>query len=356
MSGRSSPEYKDNEPGSIYAPNRGGALVVPNTADTPNDDNNDNNNNNGHFHHLRAHFDDTDDTAHESSQYSYTSNSNSHSSSQLYGQEDSSSPYPQFGPVSSAAATPYVPTSIYDASGSSTPAATPFRSAKYFSATPEGALLSTGDLSVPYKGYSGVYSSNHGVGGLGGGRLTFDPEGAEEGAGPSCSSADTSFDCEMVFTAIYSNSSPQHTKAATSADSSSSSTAATTAAVGQSDPQAVDEEVFEGENKHFKSTLLDVKSLQLAPDAPWAGQKRRGFVYDRTGNDSPPAGPAAGSFSSAGSASASAPLFELGAEDAMKLGEVGVFLAWIWYCLLSFIVWSVLIHNHVGIIRRFCDA
>jgi hypothetical protein len=292
-SGRKSPEYKDNEPGSIYAPNGSDRVTAPNTG-TPY--------NKGY--QLRAHLGDTETTR----------------GSNESGEEEEGSPYPPAAEVD----TPYVPTvSIFAPSGETTPT-TPYRAAQYYGATSHGGDRSTAGMSASYShsaarstgGYADTTAMKQ--------KLQFEPDG-EEATGISCNSVDTSFDCEMVFTSIYSGSPHPNRSLAHTAVRSTLTGA-----------HAVDEEVFEEENKHFKSTLLDVKSLRLSPDALWAGQKRPAFVYDRdvespdgTGAPTTVGGAGLGISNSSGVSSYWGGLqakmgaaFELTAEDALKLGEV----------------------------------
>jgi hypothetical protein len=291
QSGRNSPEYKDNEPGSIYAPTGSGRVTVPNTG-TPY--------NKGY--QLRTHLGDTEATR----------------GSDERGTEDGS-PYPPAAGVD----TPYVPTvSIFAPSGETTPT-TPYRAAQYNGATSHGGDQSTAGMSASYS-----HSAARSTGGYAEAtamkqKLQFEPDG-EETTGLSCNSVDTSFDCEMVFTSIYSGSPHPNRSLAQSAGRSILTGA-----------HAADEEVFEGENKHFKSSLLDVKSLRLSPDALWAGQKRPAFVYDRdvespdgsgvpatSGGTSVGTGNSSGVSSYWGVQAKMGAAFELTAEDALKLGEV----------------------------------
>jgi hypothetical protein len=290
--GRNSPEYKDNEPGSIYAPAGSDRVTVPNTG-TPY--------NKGY--QLRAHLGDTEATR----------------GSDESGTEEGS-PYPPAAGVD----TPYVPTvSIFAPSGETTPT-TPYRAAQYNGATSHGGDQSTAGMSASYSHSAARSTSGYADTTAMKQKLQFEPDG-EEATGLSCNSVDTSFDCEMVFTSIYSGSPHPNRSLAHPAVCSSLAGA-----------HAVDEEVFEGENKHFKSSLLDVKSQRLSPDALWAGQKRPAFVYDRdvespdgTGALTTVGGAGLGISNSSGGSSYWGGLqakmgaaFELTAEDALKLGEV----------------------------------
>lgn len=299
-SGRSSPEYKDNEPGSIYGPAGRVTLPVPNTGTPYN-----------RGYQLHAHLSDT-------IEYGADGHRNSG--------EDSDTSY--------GTGVPYIPATIYAPSEDSTPLATPYRSnprfqGSYSTASPSAANHSTISMGAAYSHdanhstFSGYPQSElkH--------RLEFDPD-SEEHTGPTCSTADTSFDCEMVFTSIYGNS-PQKYGLNTVA------AANTIPALNRAVVQNVDEEVFVGENEHFKSTALEAKSLRISPDTAWAGQKRPAFVYD-TGSegmeDSPGALGAAVGVASEGSGGGGSYLgalkdrvaaaFELCAEDALKLGEVSM--------------------------------
>jgi hypothetical protein len=299
-SGRNSPEYKDNEPGSIYAPAGSDRVTVPNTG-TPYDKG----------YQLRAHLGDTEATR----------------GSDESG-EEVGSPYPPAAGVD----TPYVPTvSIFAPSGETTPT-TPYRAAQYYGATSHGGDQSTAGMTASYSHSAARSTSGYADTAAMKQKLQFEPDG-EEATGISCNSVDTSFDCEMVFTSIYSGS-PHPNRSLAHATGRSILTGA----------HAVDEEAFEGENKHFKSTLLDVKSLRLSPDALWAGQKRPAFVYDRdvespdgSGVPATSGGTSVGTGNSSGVSSYWGGLqakmgaaFELTAEDALKLGEVRHTFVLVW--------------------------
>jgi hypothetical protein len=284
LSGRSSPEYKDNEPGSIYAPTAGVPLSVHENGTPYN-----------RGYQLHAHFADTHGTT---------------DSAGGAGSEPGSA----YSDSSSAANTPFAPfagitASIYANSENNTPAGTPYRKPQYFG--------STSDSATPGYGYSSNVSSATKY------RLEFDPEG-EECVGPPFNSADTSFDCEMVFTSIYSNS-PQTLKAIEDGAQKSAPDAAVVA----------DIDVFEGENEHFKSNHLEAKGGKLAPDASWAGEKRKGYLYgneddtgdgDESGRSTParPGSRAGGGVSGMLGGGSWSAAFELSADDALKLGEVSL--------------------------------
>jgi hypothetical protein len=294
LSGRSSPEYKDNEPGSIYAPTASMPPLHVHENGTPY--------NKGY--QLHAHFADTHGSAAGSSVGTHSEPGSAYS--------DVS------GGSSSVANTPYAPfagvtASIYANSENNTPAGTPYRKPQYFGGTDSSA--------TPGYGYSSNLSSATKY------RMELDPEG-EECVGPPFNSADTSFDCEMVFTSIYAQS-PQTLKAMESGEQGS-----------PQDPAVVtDIDVFEGENKHFKSNLLESKGGKLAAaDATWAGDKREGFLFERdgerdsgeldeSGRGSPTrsgscAGNGGGGISGMLGGGSWSAAFELSAEDALKLGEV----------------------------------
>lgn len=148
--------------------------------------------------------------------------------------------------------------------------------------------------------------------------LEFEPENEEN----TPSSADTSFDCEVVFTSIYSGSpgALQNTVA-----NSGSSAAGATSIVEQ------DADTFQGENEHFKNNYLEQVTAPKSPERSDITSEKAGIFdsveqnNDAADSGAPDASGAKFSMSSIfGTATTptAAAMFELGADDALKLGEV----------------------------------
>lgn len=260
-SGRSSPEYKDNSPGSIYAP--------------PAD---------------------------------YT------------GDYNSSTPY-NYGVSSNAA--------MLNTGLSTTNDNTPYLSTDYiisYNGTPFRAKNTP--LSADYSNCSSATKLT----------LEFEPESEEIVS----SSVDSSFDCEVIFTAIYSGSPATLQNAAAT---NSINTQATTRDVVQ------DVDTFQGENEHFKNNYLEQVTAAKSPDhgsgvqgehavgwadAAAAEAERHLHAHSDGSNYAGSADNSSSSGSKASSAGAGAgaggrsnaagrfgnAVFELCAEDALKLGEV----------------------------------
>lgn len=182
--------------------------------------------------------------------------------------------------------------------------------------------------------------------------LEFEPESDEIVS----SSVDSSFDCEVIFTSIYTGSpailqNASATAANTTANGAISSDTGTNAVVH-------DVDTFVGENEHFKNNYLEQVNAPKSPDNGWAGPKRAAYLYTTDGGSesstytgiganaegvsnsgSPSSDPGTSSNGSgnsytngAGASGASGKkssmfsttMFELGADDALKLGEVSV--------------------------------
>lgn len=286
QSGRSSPEYKDNEPGSMHAP----TYHAPNT--------------------------------HSGVAGNNGSGNGSGSGSDLHN-------------------TPYNKGYTLEAANDSSTNTTP-----YYNSTSAYNYITTSTTDTPYRttsdtalneSFDSTYSSPPKV------ALQFEPESDDF---VPFNSQDTSFDCEMVFTSIYGSNSAYPTDTTshnTTCDTTDLSAAAHTTTKTAIYSEESDHESFQGENMHFKDNYLEQKSA----DSAWAGTKRAYAsnrdtmrVSDTSGAGSPCYDPANGTREGLGMNCSSSytngaggstgttvkgtwmPQFELSAEDAMKLGEV----------------------------------
>ena len=259
MSGRSSPEYIDYEPATIYAP-----VIRSMHTDSANNVKQNTPFNRGYKLHYTTTVDDNGNNNHTTNTTTDTNNKTTTSSSNYNNQYIPNSAGSR---VYATLSTPIVNADgVYTASHTpiTTPTATP-------TTTP---MRSTHNY---YNHTTTTTSTKH--------RLEFDPEdenlsehntslynnnNTTTSITTETNSNDISFDCEMVFTSIYNTSPTNNTLNPNNHTEESNKT-------------QVDADIFEGENEHFRCSTLDPKvNNQLSPDNSWAGNKRLVDIY---GND-----------------------------------------------------------------------
>ena len=256
MSGRSSPEYKDYEPATIYAP----AIRSMHT-DSANNVKQNTPFNRGYKLHYTTTIDDD-----SSSNVKQTTNTTTDSMNKTTSSSNYNNQYIPNSAESRVYAT--LSTPIVNADGVYTASHTPIT-------TPTATPTTTPMRSTHnyYNHTTTTTTTKH--------RLEFDPEDEylpehntslynNNNTTTETNSNDISFDCEMVFTSIY-NSSPTN------------NTLNPNNHTEESNKTQIDADIFEGENEHFRCSTLDPKvNNQLSPDNSWAGNKRLVDIY---GND-----------------------------------------------------------------------